>query len=45
MNLDVNGRGEGVGKGRVVGGRDGMGGEAIVTHETYFGNLYSLNKR
>ena len=26
MNLDVNGRVEGVGKGRVVGGRDVMGG-------------------
>ena len=29
MNLDVNGRGEGVGKGRVVGGRDGMGGKPL----------------
>ena len=26
MNLDVNGRGEGAGKGRVAGGREVMGG-------------------
>ena len=29
MNLDVNGRGEGVGKGRVAGGRDVMGGKPL----------------
>ena len=44
MNLDVNGRGEGAGEGRVAGGREVMGGEAIVIHKLYFGNLYSLNK-
>ena len=44
MNLDVNGRGEGVDKGRVAGWRDVMGGKAIVIHKLYFGNLYSLNK-
>ena len=29
MNLDVNARGEGVGKGRVAGGREVMGGEPL----------------
>ena len=29
MNLDVNGRGEGVGKGRVADGRNVMGGKPL----------------
>ena len=29
MNLDVKGRGEGVGKGRVAGGREVMGGKPL----------------
>ncbi len=44
MNLDVNGMREGAGDGRGAGGREVMGGEAIVIHKSYFGNLYSLNK-
>ena len=29
MNLDVNGRGEGVGKGRIAGGRDVIRGKPL----------------
>ena len=41
MNLDVNGVGEGAGDGRGVGGREVMGGEAIVIHKLYFGNTFT----
>lgn len=44
MNLDVNGMGEGVGEGMVVGGKEAMGGKATVIPKLYFGNLYVFNK-
>ena len=36
MNLDVNGMGEGVGDGRVVGGREVMGGKSHYNPKVVF---------